>query len=71
MNLMLMCSMTMPIMECRVESVVRGYHIYQSVWDAIIGENLICVMENDNSNDKFAVAVMRNNTIICHAPRKF
>ena len=29
------------------------------------------VMENDNSNDKFAVAVSRNNTIVGHVPRKF
>ena len=70
-NLMLTCSTTTPIMEYRVGSVVRGYHIYQSVWDAIIGESLICVIENDNSNDKFAVAVTRNNTIVGHVPRTF
>ena len=38
-------------------SCVRGYHIYQDVWDAAIGEILTCEREPSNSQDRYAIAV--------------
>ena len=49
---------------------VRGYHIYQRVWDAAIGENLICRREPTNERDRYAVAVTKDGTVIGHLPRK-
>ena len=44
--------------EYRLESAqaVRGYHIYQSAWDTVVGETPPCVEESSNSSDRFAVA---------------
>ena len=49
---------------------VRGYHVYQRVWDAAIGENLICRREPINESDGYAVAVTKDGTVIGHLPRK-
>ena len=40
-----------------VQAMVRGYHVYQHVWDASIHEELPCAREADNLRDPFAVAV--------------
>ena len=53
-----------------VESCVRGYHIYKDIWDATIGEELQCARESNNSNDRYAVAVRKNNAVVGHVPRK-
>ena len=58
-------------MEYRLERVVSGYHVYQSVWDAVVGENLLCITELGNSSDQYAVAVTRNDIIVGHVPQKF
>ena len=46
-----------------VESMVRGYHVYQEIWIAAVGEELPCVRETDNHRDQFAVAVARSGVI--------
>ena len=38
--------------------MIRGYHIYRSVWEAVVGE-LKCAKEIGNPSDPYAVAVMR------------
>ena len=53
-----------------MESCVRGYHIYQSVWIPVLGEDLICLREPFNSVDRYAVCVKKDNDIIGHLPRK-
>ena len=43
-----------------VESMVRGYHEYKTVWDSpVLGEELICAREIGNSYDPMAVAVKK------------
>ena len=49
---------------------VRGYHVYQTVWRAAIGESLDCVREHTNARDRYAVAVTRGGVIIGHIPRR-
>ena len=52
------------------ESMVRGYHVYQEVWVAAVGEELSCVRESENHHDPFSVAVVRSGVIVGHVPRK-
>lgn len=49
---------------------VRGYQIYKSIWTAIVGEQLACQREPTNIHDRYAVAVIKSDTIIGHLPRK-
>ena len=42
--------------SCVVEAMIRGYHEYQSIWEAEVGENLTCVREPSNVRDPYAVA---------------
>lgn len=52
------------------DSMVRGYHVYQDTWQAVLGEILQCRRETNNRRDPFAVAVMKNGTVVGHLPRK-
>ena len=57
--------------EYIVELCVRGYHIYKDVWEVIVAEQLECVREPRNVNDRYAVAVMKNEIVVCHLPKTF
>ena len=58
-----------------VEAMVRGYHVFQDIWTAVVGEEFPCKREAGNRFYPFAVAVMRSDTgtttVIGHVPRKF
>ena len=44
------------------ESYVRRFHVHQTVWSPIIGEeNLECRHEEKNEEDEFAIGVYRNH----------
>ncbi len=62
----------MPIMESSfsIESMIRGYHVYKDIWLASVGETVNCTAESSNLQDPFAVAVMKDHTVIGHLPRK-
>ena len=47
---------------------VHGYHFYQAIWLAAIGEQLTCMRETGNPTDRYAVAVTKDSTIIGHLP---
>ena len=53
-----------------MQSCVKGYHIYQELWEAVIGEELQCQRERDNPADIYAVAVRKGRTIVGHLPRR-
>ena len=53
-----------------VAAMVRGYHIYEDIWDATVGEELPCQREPDNRQDPFAVAVVRLQVTVGHIPRR-
>ena len=53
-----------------IESMVRGYHVYKAIWEAVDGEVLQCKREVNNRHDPFAVAVIKDNTIVGHVARK-
>ena len=52
--------------------MIHGYHEYQSIWEAKVGENLTCIWEPSNIRDPYAVAVTKpeSSTIVGHVPRK-
>ena len=52
------------------ESVIRGHHVYKSVWTPFIGETLSLTIEDGNAEDPYAVAVMKGTTIVGHTPRE-
>ena len=52
-----------------LESAVTGHHIYKSAWTPFIGEQLGLVPEGDNDHDIYAVAVVKNDSIVGHMPR--
>ena len=54
-----------------INCCVRGYHVYQRLWTSTVGEHLSCRREHTNENDRYAVAVMKDDTVIGHVPRKF
>ena len=53
-----------------VEAVVRGYHAYKDIWAAVYGEELPCKSEAGNRVDAFAVAVMKDGTVVGHIAKK-
>ena len=52
----------------RIESSVRGHHIYKDVWSPVIGDELLVQVEEHNTFDEFAVPVMKNSDVVGHVP---
>ena len=52
------------------ESVIRGHHVYKSVWSPVLGEVLCLALEEGNEHDRFAVCVKRGEQIVGHVPRE-
>ena len=42
-------SIEMELETCEKVSIIRGYHVYQAVWTAAIGEELLCKREAHNA----------------------
>ena len=55
---------------CLFESVIRGHHIYKSVWTPSIGEILEVEREPDNIHDVHALSVQKTGNIVGHIPRE-
>ena len=51
-----------------VDSSVKGYHEYKSIWTPKIGEILSTEREPGNLVDKYAVCVKKENEIVGHLP---
>ena len=52
----------------RLESVIRGHHVYKTVWTPFLGETLPLGVEGGNSHDSYAVAILKDSEIVGHAP---
>ena len=50
----------------KVESCIRGFHVYLAVWTPYIGKQLDCVYDSGNSEDPFTVAVQKDGEMIGH-----
>ena len=43
--------------EFETDSSVRVFHVYQDNWTPVIGERLNCEREEENPQDRYAVAI--------------
>ena len=58
-------------MELRVESCIRGYHVYKEMWIAVFGEELYTERELGNVVDRYAIAVKKDSgETVGHLPKK-
>ena len=62
--------MAMATTTYEMEAMIRGYHVYATVWDAQIGEDLYCPRETGNIRDPYAVAVKKVDLTVGHIPMK-
>ena len=60
--------MVMATTTYKMEATIRGYHVYATVWDAQIGEELYCARETGNIRDPYAVAVKKADLTVGHIP---
>ena len=51
-------------------SYVMGYHEYKDRWTPVKSEMLKAVMEPKSNTNKFAVAVMKNDFLVGHLPKR-
>ena len=58
------------LIQTRIESTVRGHHVYKASWSSYIGEELPVQCEVNNIHDDFAVAVLKNSNTVGHVPRE-
>lgn len=63
------------IFYCRMstfsfDSMVRGHYVYKDVWNAVQGDVLECARGTNNRHDPYAVAVLKDDNIVGHLPRK-
>ena len=56
--------------EFSVNSMVRGYHVYQEVWEVHIDEVLPCVKEAGNRHYPYAITVKKDELVVGHLPCK-
>ena len=45
-----------------VECCIRGYHVYQRMWNPELGEVAVAVRESGNHHDRYAVAILENGS---------
>ena len=45
--------------------------MYREMWDAAIGEVLVCERDPHDIEDRYAVAVKMDDVVIRHLPRNF
>ena len=60
--------------ECQastLQSVICGHQIYKQIWWPLVGKILTLKREEGNNHDKFAVSLLKDATVIGHAPQEF
>ena len=45
-------------------SVIRGHHVYKTIWTPYLGEELVLATENGNLFDRHAVAVIKDGEVV-------
>ena len=53
-------------------AAIRGFHIYQKVWQPVLNDTLVSIHERGNQFDAFSVKTVRadDNAIVGHLPRE-
>ena len=51
-------------------AAIRGYHVYQKIWQPELNETLVCIYERRNEFDAFSVKTVRavDNATVGHLP---
>ena len=57
--------------ECTLESVIRGHHIYKWIWRPLVGKALTLERKEGNTQDRFAVSLLKDTIVVGHVPRVF
>jgi len=52
------------------DSVIGGHHIYRDIWSPFTGEILRVEKEAHNTADHFAVAVVKDETVVGYVPHE-
>ena len=52
------------------ESIMCEDIVYKGIWEATVGEELQCIREQGNEKDRYAAAVMTNDTVSGQLPRR-
>ena len=56
---------------CVYDSVIRGHHVYKTIWTPYIGETLLAQKDPANSHDRRAVAIVTlERAVVGHVPRE-
>ena len=51
--------------------MVRGHHVFKRIWTPVVGKVLTVAREAGNTEDRFAVAVAKDDFVVGHVPREF
>ena len=54
----------------KLETYIKGHHVYKEVWISEVGEKLKVLMEPDNRVDMFAVCVEKYQTVVGHLKKE-
>ena len=54
----------------KIDSVVRGHHIYKTIWTPLLGEILEAEREDESDHDEYTVAITRRGDVVRHVPRE-
>ena len=49
---------------------MRGFHVYGTIWSPVVDEELTTAQEPHNPEDRYAVSVIKNDTVVGHIPRE-
>ena len=51
--------------------MVRGHHVFKRIWTPVVGKALTVAREAGNTEDRFAVAVTKDDMVVGRVPREF
>ena len=49
-----------------MQSVVRGFHVYQAVWTPVVNSEHVTQQEHGNTEDNYAVAILNGGVVVGH-----
>ena len=52
----------------KLDSCVRGYHVYKHNWTARIDEVLPCARERGSREAPYAMAITKDGSVVDHVP---
>ena len=50
-------------------SIICGHHVYKNVWQPVVEKRLFLEREEDTSQDRCAISLVKDSTVVRHVPR--